>query len=135
MSGSEPFRSAYLTWLALIWCRLEEMESFDGEADGLAQPREFARELWRLRRECELLVHSMHTQRQCGRLAPEQEARAAALLHDLTWLLDISPAAPPALARQCLRIAQDRISEELPTETGKPSSAMAWSRELSCTAA
>jgi hypothetical protein len=45
-----------------------------------------------------------------------QHTRAAACLQDLHWLLDISPSAPPALARQCLRMGQDRIAEEVRLE-------------------
>jgi hypothetical protein len=129
MTGSEHFRSAYSAWLALIRARLEALEYSDGESDGLAQSQWNVRQLWRLRRECEVLQYSLRAQRLNGRLEMEQEARASSLLHDLCWLLDISPAAPPALARQCLRMAQDRISEEAPAESGDLSDAMAVSLE------
>jgi hypothetical protein len=126
MSGSEHFRSAYFSWLCLVRDRLEAMEYSAGDSEGIAQSRELARELWLLRRECELLLHSLHGQRLRGQLSREDEARATRFLHDAHWLLDISPSAPPALARQCLRIAQDRIAEEAQAEHGHLSEALAW---------
>jgi hypothetical protein len=135
MDGSAHFRSAYLAWLVLIRDRLEAMESVDGESDGLVQSREFTRELWRLRQECQLLHRTVQIQRLTGQLVHDLEARTSAFLHDLRWLLDISPSAPPALARQCLRIAQDRIFEEAQQESADMSAEMAQGWKDSCAVA
>jgi hypothetical protein len=119
MVGHDPFPLAFLDWLALISSRLEAIESFSGESDGLSPSREFARELWRLRRECEVLDGSLDALVHNGQLGAIQRAQIRELLHDLRWLLEISPSAPPALARQCVRIAQDRIADvahEVPGE-------------------
>lgn len=113
MVGSHYFPSAFLDWLALVQTRLDAIECCAGESDGTSQSREFAGGLWRLRRECEVLHRSLDALLHSGQLSQGQCDRMRALLHDLRWLLEISPAAPPALARQCVRIAQDRIDEEV----------------------
>jgi hypothetical protein len=41
------------------------------------------------------------------------QERVPAILHDLQWLLQVSPTVSPALARQCVRIAQDRVFDEV----------------------
>jgi hypothetical protein len=111
MGGRESFQSAFLDWLAMISGRIEALQSGVAE-DGLSQSWSFASELWRLRRECEVLQRSLEALVLNGQLGHGQKAGTFELLHDLRWLLEISPSAPPALARQCLRIAQDRIAEE-----------------------
>jgi hypothetical protein len=70
-------------------------------------------ELRLLRRESQLLERSVHIQRTMGQLGPQLQERVRALLHDLQWLLQISPSASPVLARQCVRIAADRIFDEV----------------------
>jgi len=120
MGGSDSFPSAFLDWLALVDGRLEAIEPSTGELDGICQSREFARELWRLRRECEVLHQSLGALVQNGQLGEAQGVQIGALLHDLRWLLEVSPSAPPALARQCVRIAQDRIADEARGLPGEP---------------
>lgn len=110
--GRKPFRSSYLDWLALVWDRLENMDGPDTGSDGPLQSSGFMLELRRLSRECQLMERTAHIQRAMGSLEPELHERVRALLHDLHWLLQVSPAASPALARQCVRIAQDRIVDE-----------------------
>lgn len=113
MGGALSFPPAFLDWLALVWGRLDAIGAQEGESDGTSQSREFAREIWRLRRECEVLQRSLDVLVLNGQLGPAQHAGMCVVLHDLRWLLEISPSAPPALARQCARIAQDRIFEEI----------------------
>jgi hypothetical protein len=120
MGGSKSFPSAFLDWLALVNGRLEAIEPSAGETDGICQSRDFARELWRLRRECEVLHQSLGALVQNGQLGESQGVKAGALLHDLRWLLEISPSAPPALARQCVLIAQDRIADEVQAIPDEP---------------
>jgi hypothetical protein len=112
MVGRNSFPLAFLDWLALISSRLEVIESSAGESEGISPLREFARELWRVRRECEVLDLSLDALVQNGQIRAIQRAQIRELLHDLRWLLEISPYAPPALVRQCVRIAQDRIADE-----------------------
>jgi hypothetical protein len=111
--GRKPFRSAWMTWLSSIWERLEELDWPDHESDGLIQSPRFMLELRRLRRECQLMERTVHFQGSMGFLEPELQDRARMLLHDLGWLLQVSPSASPALALQCVRIVQDRVFDEV----------------------
>jgi hypothetical protein len=113
MNGSKPFRLAYLGWLGLVWERLEVLDSPDVDADGPRQSAAFVVELTRLRREFKMLESALHTQCSMGRVGPKLEQNVRTLLHDLHWLLHVSPSASPVLARQCVRIAQDRVYEEV----------------------
>jgi hypothetical protein len=111
--GRQTFRSSYLDWLALVWERLEELDCPDTGSDGPRQSSGFMLELLRIRRECQLMVRTAHIQHSMGRVEAALQVRVSALLHDLRWLLQVSPSASPALARQCVRIAQDRVSDEV----------------------
>jgi hypothetical protein len=113
--GRKPFRSSYLDWLALVWERLEELDCPDTGADGPLQSSGFMLELRRLGRECQLMERTAHIQCSMGRLEGSLQESVRALLHDLQWLLQVSPSASPALARQCVRIAQDRVFDEVQT--------------------
>jgi ABC-type phosphonate transport system ATPase subunit len=111
--GRQPFRSSYLDWLALVWERLEELDCPDTGSDGPIQSSGFMLELLRIRRECQLMERTAHIQHSMGRVDATLQTRLRTLLHDLHWLLQVSPSASPALARQCVRIAQDRVSDEV----------------------
>lgn len=118
--GRHPFRSAWLAWLSLVWERLEELDCADDLSDAAIQSTAFVLELRRLRREFQLMERSAHIQCSMGLVDPELRAHVPALLHDLSWLLQVSPTVSPALARQCVRIAQDRVfaaATELRAET------------------
>jgi hypothetical protein len=111
--GRKPFRSAYLDWLALVWDRLEALDCPDTGWDGPIQSSGFMLELRRLSRECQLMERTVHIQRSMGCIDAQLQENARTLLHDLHWLLQVSPSASPALARQCVRIAQDRVFDEV----------------------
>jgi hypothetical protein len=105
--------SAYLGWLALVWDGLDCLEQQDPESEGFAQHQDFVFELPRLRQECRALGLSLHRRFASGLIGKTDHERMQRLLRDLLWLLDVPTAAPPALARQCVRIAQDRIADEV----------------------
>jgi hypothetical protein len=111
--GRKPFRSSYLDWLALVWERLEELDSPGTGSDGPMQSSGFMRELRQLGRECQLMERTAHIQRSMGFVDEQMHERLRALMQDLQWLLQVSPSASPALARQCVRIAQDRVFDEV----------------------
>jgi hypothetical protein len=111
--GRQPFRSAYLDWLALVWERLEDLDCPDSAADGPMQSSGFMLELRRLSRECQLMERTAHIQRCMGHVEAPLQERVRTLVHDLQWLLQVSPSASPVLARQCVRIAQDRVFDEV----------------------
>lgn len=111
--GRKPFRSAWMSWLTTVCERLEELEWPDSGQDGPIQSSRFMLELRRLRRECQLMERTVHIQCSMGFLEPELQDRARTLLHDLGWLLQVSPSASPALALQCVRIVQDRVFDEV----------------------
>jgi hypothetical protein len=111
--GRKPFRSSYLDWLALVWERLEELDCPDTGSDGPIQSSGFMLELRRLSRECQLMERTAHIQRSMGCVEPQMQQSVRTLLHDLHWLLQVSPSASPALARQCVRMAQDRVFDEV----------------------
>jgi hypothetical protein len=111
--GRKPFRSSYLDWLAQVWERLGDLDCPDTGSDGPLQSSGFMLELRRLGRECQLMERTAHIQRSMGCLDGPLQERVRALLHDLQWLLQVSPSASPALARQCVRIAQDRVFDEV----------------------
>jgi hypothetical protein len=111
--GRKPFRSSCLDWLALVWERLEELDSPDTGSDGPMQSLGFIRELRQLGRECQLMERTAHIQRSMGFVDEQLHARLRALMQDLQWLLQVSPSASPALARQCVRMAQDRVFDEV----------------------
>ena len=102
-----------MAWLSTIWARLDELDWPDNGSDGLIQSPGFMLELRRLRRECQLMERTVHTQAAMGFLEPDLQDRARMLLHDLGWLLQVSPSASPALALQCVRIVQDRVFDEV----------------------
>jgi hypothetical protein len=102
-----------MAWLSAIWERLEELDWPDNSSDGLIQSPGFMLVLRRLRRECQLMERTVHIQASMGFLEPELQDRARVLLHDLGWLLQVSPSASPALALQCVRIVQDRVFDEV----------------------
>ncbi|MEO8313555.1 MAG: hypothetical protein ABI645_02060 [Pseudomonadota bacterium] len=110
--GRKPFRYSYLDWLVLVSERLEDLDC-TAESDGPMQSSGFMLELRRLSRECQLMERTTHIQRSMGNVEALLQQRVRALLHDLHWLLQVSPAASPALARQCVRIAQDRVFDEV----------------------
>ena len=111
--GRKPFRSSYMDWLSLVWKRLDELDCPDTGSDGPIQSSGFMLELRRLSRECQLMERTAHIQRSMGSVEPALQQSVRALLHDLHWLLQVSPAASPVLARQCVRMAQDRVIEEV----------------------
>jgi hypothetical protein len=111
--GRKPFRSSYLDWLALVWERLEDLDCPDTDSEGPLQTSGFMLELRRLSRECQLMERTAHIQCSMGGLDALMQERVRVLLHDLHWLLQVSPSASPALARQCVRIAQDRVFDEV----------------------
>ena len=111
--GRKPFRSSYLDWLALVWERLEDLDCPDTDSEGPLQTPGFMLELRRLGRECQLMERTAHIQCSLGALDALLQERVRALLHDLHWLLQVSPSASPVLARQCVRIAQDRVFDEV----------------------
>ena len=102
-----------MDWLGLVWERLEELDSPDADHDGPLQSSGFMLELRRLSRECQLMERTAHIQCAMGSLDTSLQDSVRALLHDLRWLLQVSPSASPALARQCVRMAQDRVFEEV----------------------
>jgi hypothetical protein len=108
-----PLHSAYLAWLALVWDSLDALEQRDPESEGFAQHQDFVVELPRLRQECRALAFSLHRRFASGLIAKADHERMQRLLRDLLWLLDVPTAAPPALAKQCVRIALDRIADEV----------------------
>lgn len=110
--GRKPFRSSCLDWLALVWDRLEDLDSPAG-SDGPLQSSGFMLELRRINRECQLMDRTVHIQHVMGYVDAPLLHRMRAVLHDLQWLLQVSPSASPALARQCVRMAQDRLFDEL----------------------
>lgn len=109
----QPFRSAWMSWLSTVRERLEELEWPDRGSDGPIQSTTFMLELRRLRRECQLMVRTVNIQCSMGFVEQDLQDRVRWLLHDLNWLLQVSPSASPALAMQCVRIVQDRILEEV----------------------
>jgi hypothetical protein len=111
--GRQSFRSGWMAWLSMIWERLEVLDGPDSFSDAPIQPSGFMAELWRLRREFQLMERSAHIQCSMGLVDMELRERVPALLHDLQWLLHVSPTVSPALARQCVRIAQDRVFDEV----------------------
>lgn len=114
--GRKPFRSDYLAWLSLVWERLEDMGP-DSDTDAPLQSSGFMLELRRLRRECQLMERTAHVQGCMGYLEPQMHERVRTLLHDLQWLLQVSPSASPALARQCVLMARDRVFDEVQVVT------------------
>jgi hypothetical protein len=111
--GRQPFRSAYLDWLSLVWERLEDLDCPDADSDGPMQSSVFMLELRRISRECQLMERTAHINRCMGYVEAPLLDRVRTLLHDLQWLLQVSPSASPVLARQCVRIAQDRVFDEV----------------------
>ena len=111
--GRKPFRSSYMDWLALVWSRLEELDCPDTGSDGPIQSSVFMLELRRLSRECQLMQRTAHIQCSMGAVEATLQQSVRSLLHDLHWLLQVSPAASPVLARQCVRMAQDRVFDEV----------------------
>lgn len=113
MDRDTSLSSSYLEWLGLTWEHLEDLDAADADVDFPAQSPVFTRALYRMRRECEILASSVGTQHAMGTIDAMFAARVCHLLHDLRWILEVSPAAPPALARQCVRMGQDRIFAEV----------------------
>ena len=97
----------------MMWERLDALDWPEDVTEGPTQSSVFMLELWRVRRECQLLKRTVHIQHSMGLLDLPLHHRVCALLHDLQWLLQVSPAASPALARQCVRIVQDRLFDEM----------------------
>lgn len=110
--GRQSFRSAWLSWLSLIRDRLEALDGSDSFSDAPVQPSSFTLELWRLRREFQLMERSVRIQCSMGLVDTELRERVPVLLRDLQWLLQVSPSVSPAMAKQCVRIALDRVSGE-----------------------
>jgi len=102
-----------MDWLTLVWNRLEELDCPETGSDGPIQSSGFMLELRRLSRECQLMERTAHIQRSMGSVEGTLQQSVRSLLHDLQWLLQVSPAASPALARQCVRMAQDRVFDEV----------------------
>jgi hypothetical protein len=111
--GRQSFRSGWMAWLSMIWERLEALDGPDSFSDAPFQSSGFMLELRRLRRECQLTDRIARIQCSMGLVDMELRERVPALLHDLSWLLQVSPTVSPALARQCVRIAQDRVHDEV----------------------
>jgi len=105
--------SAYLGWLALVWDSLDNLEQQGPESEGTAQHQDFVFEVLRLRQECRALGISLRRRFASGLVPRADHEGMQRLLRDLLWLLDVPPAAPPALARQCVRMAQDRVVDEV----------------------
>jgi len=105
--------SAYLAWLALVWEGLESLDQQDPESEGNLQSQAFVVELMRLRQECRSLSAATRWRFTSGLVTQPEHDRVQLLLRDLQWLLDVAPPAPPVLAKQCVRIAQDRIFDEV----------------------
>jgi hypothetical protein len=105
--------SAYLGWLALVWDSLDALEQQGLESEGASQHQDFVFEMLRLRQECRALGISLRRRFASGLFPRADHDRMQRLLRDLLWLLDVPPAAPPALAKQCVRMAQDRIVDEV----------------------
>lgn len=105
--------SQYLAWLALVWDSLDALEQQDPESEGFAQHQAFVSEMPRLRQECRALGFSLRRRFAAGLLSKADHDRVQRLVRDLLWLLDVPTAAPPALAKQCVRMAQDRIADEV----------------------
>jgi hypothetical protein len=117
MECSTQFLPAYRAWIAIVRERLASLDDREVGLEECVLPSDFTLELYRLRRECTVLDQSVRTRRALGLVEPALQVRASELLHDLRWLLGISPLAPPALARQCIRMALDRIGDELQDST------------------
>jgi hypothetical protein len=111
--GRQSFRSGWMAWLSMIWERLEALDGPDSFSDAPIQSSSFTLELWRLRREFQLMERSAHIQCSMGLVDSTLRERVPAFLHDLQWLLHVSPTVSPAMARQCVRMAQDRVFDEV----------------------
>jgi hypothetical protein len=123
--------SAYLAWLALVWEGLEALDQQDSESEGTAQSPAFVRELLRLRQECRSFSAATRWRLSSGLVSESEHERIQRLLRDLQWLLDVAPPAPPVLAKQCVRMAQDRIFDEVQQLSGKYSTLIAqYDREF-----
>ena len=113
--------SAYLAWLALVWESLEVLDQQDPESEGNTQSQAFVMELLRIRQECRSSSAASRWRLKSGLVSESGHERLQRLLRDLEWLLDVAPLAPPVLAKQCVRIAQDRIFDEVQQLGGEDS--------------
>jgi len=132
VDGIEPLPPEFLDWLDYVQERLVRLES--GRLEFPTVPsRGIASHLWRLRQECQRLHGTLGVLVDSGQIRSAIRPRMEKLLGDLSWLLEVSPWASPVLARQCIRIARDRIQDEAQEFPDVPSKA-AIHRIHSCAA-
>jgi len=111
MNCRDPLPPAFLDWLDQVQQQLVHLEC-ENMGVGGGSCRGVAGDLWRLRRECDVLNRCLVILVESGQLRQGQRNRMSTLLGDLCWLLEVSPVASPVIARQCVRIARDRIQSE-----------------------
>jgi hypothetical protein len=105
VSNDNAFLSTYVSWLALAWDHLEQIDA--------SVPEERAMQVEVLRLEITTMGVAVNSAFNACVLPPEQHDAIKALLTDLSAWLAFDSSTVAGITRQRLHLAQDRIFDEI----------------------